>query len=308
MSVLVAMDVGGSGLRSMLSLDGVTEPARLADGARIDGAGLDVAALAAATRALLPTDITVDVLVFGARGIIMLADPADVWRQLASLGARQTVVCSDAVTSLIGAIGEVRPGAVVAAGTGAVTFGCDFVDHYRRVDGWGHVLGDRGSGAWIGLKALRALLFARDRPADSELISADLWSAASELLGPLEAWPRLAMTRTDAPALLASLAPTVTALATVDPLAARICREAGEQLAGSLLAAAAGLSDDAPLAWTGGLFDAAPVRAAFEAALAAAGRSAARPVGSSLDGALLLARAVSAGRTPSAHPPYLLTG
>lgn len=308
MSVLVAVDVGGSGLRSVVFRNGVIEAVRLADGARIDGAGLDVAALTAATRALLPTDTAVDVLAFGARGIIMLADPAEVWQQLSALGARQTVVCSDAVTSLIGAIGDVRPGAVVAAGTGAVTFGCDFTDHYRRVDGWGHVLGDRGSGAWIGLEALRALLFARDRPADSEQVSAELWTAASELFGPVEAWPRLAMTRTDAPALLASFAPSVTTLATVDPVAARICREAGEQLAGSLLAAAAGLPAAAPLAWTGGLFDAAPVRTAFETALTVAGRSATSPVGSSLDGALLLARAVSAGRTPPAHPPYLLTG
>ncbi len=67
-------------------------------------------------------------------------------------------VVSDAVASLVGALGGLRPGAVVAAGTGAVAFGSDFADTWTKVDGWGHVLGDRGSAAWVGLEGLRAAL------------------------------------------------------------------------------------------------------------------------------------------------------
>jgi len=306
-SVLMAVDVGGSGMRAVLSRDGISGRVRTDAGARISAGRLDVGALAAVVGSLRPTDVRIDVLVFAARGIVTLADPADVLVRLGSLGARRTVVCSDAVTSLIGAVGGVRPGAVVAAGTGAVAFGCDFAGVYRRVDGWGHVLGDRGSAAWIGLEALRGLLVHRDQA--PRLVGASaLWTAAVERFGPVRAWPGQVMTRADAHELLAGFAPSVTASADSDPVAGRICVQAGSLLAGSLLAAADGLPAAAALARAGGLFGADAVRTAFDAALAAAGREAAAPAGTSLDGALQLAAEVAAGNEPVAHPPYLLVG
>jgi hypothetical protein len=118
----MAVDVGGSGMRTVLSRDGINGEVRTDAGARIAAGRLDVGVLAAVVGSLLPADIPVDVLVFAARGIVALADPADVLLRLGSLGARRTVVCSGAVTSLIGAVGGVWPGAVIAAGTGAVAF------------------------------------------------------------------------------------------------------------------------------------------------------------------------------------------
>jgi len=306
-SIVMAVDVGGSGMRTVLSRDGINGEVRTDAGARIAAGRLDVGVLAAVVGSLLPADIPVDVLVFAARGIVTLADPADVVLRLGSLGARRTVVCSDAVTSLIGAVGGVRPGAVIAAGTGAVAFGCDFAGVYRRVDGWGHVLGDRGSAAWIGLEALRELMFRHDK-APGRGGTSTLWTAAVQQFGPMLAWPGQVMTRADAPELLAGFAPSVTASAHSDPLAGRICAQAGSLLAGSLLAAADGLPAAATLARAGGLFGADAVRTAFDAALAAAGREAAAPAGTSLDGALLLATEVATGKAPVAHPPYLLVG
>ena len=93
-----------------------------------------------------------DVVVWSMRGLIGLSDPESVLRQVRSrLGARRTVVASDAVAGLVGALGRVGPGAVLAAGSGVVAFATDLEQVWRRVDGWGHVLADRGSGAWIGL-------------------------------------------------------------------------------------------------------------------------------------------------------------
>src|SRR5690606_34312782 len=67
-------------------------------------------------------------------------------------GARVVSVTSDIVPSFVGAIG-LLPGAVLAAGTGAIALGSDMREVLRRVDGRGHLLGDHGSGAWIGLHA-----------------------------------------------------------------------------------------------------------------------------------------------------------
>ena len=61
------------------------------------------------------------------RGLIGLSDPdcRAAVRSVRRLGARRTVVASDAVTGLVGALGRVGPGAVVAAGSGVVAFATD---------------------------------------------------------------------------------------------------------------------------------------------------------------------------------------
>jgi N-acetylglucosamine kinase-like BadF-type ATPase len=303
-SIVMAVDVGGSGMRSAVAVDGVVGPVHSDTGARVDGDGLDVAALVTATAARLPND-DVDVLVFGARGIMGLAGPDEVLQRLLALGARRTVVCIDAVTALIGAIGSVRPGAVVAAGTGAIGFGSDFAGLYRRVDGWGHVLGDRGSAAWIGLRALQAIVLACDQGA--QVAHVPLGPAALQHFGPVQRWPQQVMARRDAPELLAGFARVVTAAAATEPTAEGICRQAGIDLAASLLAAADGLPADARLSYTGGVFGAEPVLAAFRASVQAAGRQLSAPAGDALAGGLLLAQRMLSTPLP-AHPPFLLAG
>lgn len=303
MTSVVGVDIGGSGLRLVSVVDGVAGPVRTAPGARITPAGIDLGTLLAATSAWV--DRPPDVLVWSMRGLVGLADPAEVLRELRSaFAARRTVVTSDAVSSLVGALGAVRPGAVLAAGTGAVAFGTDFAGTWRRVDGWGHVLGDRGSGAAIGLEGLRAALRCHDG------LTADgsaLLAAAREHFGDPERWPRLVMTREDVPALLSGFAPAVTALADTDPLARRISHDAGTALAGSLVAAARGVADPV-LSATGGVLRSHLVREAFEAALGRAGVRARAPAGGSLEGALILGqRCARSGRMPE-HPAYLLVG
>ena len=109
--------------------------------------------------------------------------------------------------------------------------------------------------------ALRAALRAHDGLIDG---SAALLSAAADLLGAPEGWPRLVMTTADAPERLAAVAPLVTAAAATDPVAHALCVQAGTDLAVSLLRAADGLTDPL-LAATGGLLAAAPVAEALDA-------------------------------------------
>ncbi|HEY4009417.1 MAG TPA: BadF/BadG/BcrA/BcrD ATPase family protein [Acidobacteriaceae bacterium] len=62
------------------------------------------------------------------------------------------------------------PGVLVIAGTGSNVMGrctdCSTVS----AGGWGPVLGDEGSGTWIGLEAIRSCLRARDRGVESCLL------------------------------------------------------------------------------------------------------------------------------------------
>ena len=71
------------------------------------------------------------------------------------------VVDEDAAAAQAGAFGG-GPGAVCIAGTGANCFGINEKGERARADGLGPLLGDRGSGYWIGEQALRAVCRAYD--------------------------------------------------------------------------------------------------------------------------------------------------
>ena len=55
------------------------------------------------------------------------------------------------------------PGVVIISGTGSIAYGRNERNQGARAGGWGHVLGDEGSGYWIGRAALRAVLREADR-------------------------------------------------------------------------------------------------------------------------------------------------
>jgi N-acetylglucosamine kinase-like BadF-type ATPase len=74
------------------------------------------------------------------------------------------LVVNDALVALeAGAPGQ--PGVVVISGTGSIAYGRNAMGHAARSGGWGYVLGDEGSGYWIGRAALRAVLRAADERA-----------------------------------------------------------------------------------------------------------------------------------------------
>ena len=51
-----------------------------------------------------------------------------------------------------------QPGVVIISGTGSIAYGRNAAGEAARSGGWGYVLGDEGSGYWIGRAALRAVL------------------------------------------------------------------------------------------------------------------------------------------------------
>ena len=70
---------------------------------------------------------------------------------------------NDLDSGLTAAFGLTRPGILVSNGTGSVVVGRNVAGQVTRVGGWGHLLGDHGSGYWLALTGLRAAVRELDR-------------------------------------------------------------------------------------------------------------------------------------------------
>ncbi|MFJ4981214.1 N-acetylglucosamine kinase [Streptomyces coeruleorubidus] len=259
-SGFLAVDSGGSGLRVVV---GTAEQGPLARRAsdepvRTGDRGIDpehfMARLVPLVRALTaeagPVRLTAAVV--GAAGLASLgaglraALPDALAREF---GVRRVALAADAVTAYMGALGP-RPGAVIAGGTGLIAIGTDLAG-WRRADGWGHLLGDCGGGAWIGRAGLEAALRAHDGRDGG---SARLLACAEDVFGPAAGLPGALYPRPDRPAVLASFAPRVAVCAEEeDPVAAGILRAAARHMADSA-AAVCPSGGGSRVAVTGGLF------------------------------------------------------
>ncbi|MEO5819168.1 MAG: BadF/BadG/BcrA/BcrD ATPase family protein [Vicinamibacteraceae bacterium] len=101
-------------------------------------------------------------IVLGMAGVDRADDAQVMRRVLRRIGAKaRTLITNDALIALVAAIGH-DPGIVLIAGTGSIAYGRNARDEAARAGGWGYVLGDEGSGYWIGRHALRAVVRASD--------------------------------------------------------------------------------------------------------------------------------------------------
>jgi N-acetylglucosamine kinase-like BadF-type ATPase len=67
-----------------------------------------------------------------------------------------------------------EPAIMVISGGGAVAYGRDASGHSARAGGWGHLLGDEGSGYWIGLEAIKMVFRAHDGMVPKTSLEAEL--------------------------------------------------------------------------------------------------------------------------------------
>jgi glucosamine kinase len=72
------------------------------------------------------------------------------------------LVVNDALVALVAGAGDDGPGIVLIAGTGSICYGRNADGRAARAGGWGYILGDEGSGWWIGREALSAVMRAGD--------------------------------------------------------------------------------------------------------------------------------------------------
>ncbi|GAA2813606.1 N-acetylglucosamine kinase [Streptomyces showdoensis] len=316
--LVVGVDSGGSGLRVALARaeDGrVLETVASKEPVRTGAGGIDAGHLLAqllpavgamTARAAGAGDPVVAVAV-GAAGMATLGDGlrAELPGAFArAWGVRRLALAADAVTAYAGALGQ-RPGAVVAGGTGLIAMGTD-LSGWRRADGWGHLLGDCGSGAWIGRAGLEAALRAYDGRRGG---SAALLARAEELLGPVAGLPGVLYPRSDRPAVLASFAPPVADCAAAgDPVAVAVLERAARHVA-EAAAAVCPADADVEVALTGGLFKLGepllgPLRAELGALIPRAREVAA--AGDPLAGAVTIAAALAGGTLRLPGDPHLL--
>jgi glucosamine kinase len=82
--------------------------------------------------------------------------------QVRASGMDDWIVVNDVVGAWATATGA-QPGIGAISGTGSNVFGVGQSGRAWRVGGWGHLLGDEGSGYWLGIESIKAAL--RDREA-----------------------------------------------------------------------------------------------------------------------------------------------
>ncbi|HYM20655.1 MAG TPA: BadF/BadG/BcrA/BcrD ATPase family protein [Candidatus Kapabacteria bacterium] len=77
----------------------------------------------------------------------------------------KTIIChieSDSTYTLRAAYRNHESGYLIIAGTGSVALSRDIQGNIQKVGGWGRILGDEGSGYWLGLQTLKYYLKATD--------------------------------------------------------------------------------------------------------------------------------------------------
>lgn len=296
---VLAVDAGQTGVR--VRLQDPTAPAEQADGlprlTEYPGVrtGEPLAPqLAGRVRAALQDahvelpDVTVSIGTSGVAHVPALA--RDLRGELgpAGVGPEELFVAHDSVTSYLGALGDHR-GVVVAAGTGAIILGVGARDT-ARVDGWGHLIGDDGSGFSIGARGWRAVMRDHDGRGPATALTEDFRRDLPDLDSAyvqLQADP-------DRVRRIASYSRRVTALAGTDLVARGIAEWAGAELATSVVAAArqVGLHGTVSVAQLGRVLTDPTVAAAFLAGVEHALPDVAliEPAGTGLDGAGLLAQ------------------
>jgi len=109
-------------------------------------------------RAVVPAAICL-----GIAGVDRPDDYATVRAIMKRIGYKaRVVVVNDALIALEAGVPG-QPGIVVISGTGSIAYGRNAKGEAARSGGWGYVLGDEGSGYWIGRAALRAVLREADK-------------------------------------------------------------------------------------------------------------------------------------------------
>jgi len=171
----------------------------------------------------------------------------------------KVLVVNDALVALeAGAPGA--PGIVLIAGTGSIAYGRNEHNQAARAGGWGYMLGDEGSGYWIGRAALRAVL----READRRGPATRLTGLLLNYYGVARAQDLIAQVYHGGlrPSAIAALAQCVQgAFSDGDAVSIGILRGAADQLESSALSVARRLEmigSEFPFVLSGGIFKAVP--------------------------------------------------
>ncbi|HYW30746.1 MAG TPA: BadF/BadG/BcrA/BcrD ATPase family protein [Gemmatimonas sp.] len=223
MPLVVGVDGGGSRTRVVLADANGTVLARTEGGGSALVPGEEAAA-ADVIRALIGealiaagrTETRPAVCVVGVAGAGQERAAQALWSALASRRVADDVsVQADATIALDDAFGD-SSGILLISGTGSVAFARAPDGRLERCGGWGPAIGDEGSAAWMGARALSVITAAQDgREPETALTGAILTALELESLADLIPWAADASR-----ASLALLAPVVAQTAAAGDLRA----------------------------------------------------------------------------------------
>jgi N-acetylglucosamine kinase-like BadF-type ATPase len=161
MSVL-GIDVGGTKTVCLLADEAERVIADGRDeGANLQGAGelaLEKVLHSVMEKTLEGTGVIPSAICLGIAGVDRASDEVVVRSIMNRIGYKARIlIVNDALIALQAGIGN-GPGIVIVSGTGSIAYGRNDHGEASRAGGWGYVLGDEGSGYWIGRLALRAVV------------------------------------------------------------------------------------------------------------------------------------------------------
>lgn len=190
---LIGVDGGGSGTRALVQRSdgtllgtGEAGPSALGQGVPKAWRSIGQAIRAAFDNARLPLPPWQRcALAAGLSGVshpplreqFLAADPGFAW-----LDAE-----TDSFAMLLGAHGA-QPGVILIAGTGSVAEALRADGSRATVGGWGFPVGDEGSGAWLGLHAVRHAQAALDGRANAGALARRVWLLCGDERESLQTW------------------------------------------------------------------------------------------------------------------------
>ncbi|HKU32161.1 N-acetylglucosamine kinase [Arthrobacter sp. NyZ413] len=267
---VIGLDIGGTKTRGVRFEDGIPVRDESTGSSNVQNVTREAAEKSLAELFAMIGGGAVDRVLAGAGGIDTEADA----RALAELiephvpGAQVTVVHD---SQLLLAAGRASTGVAVIAGTGSAAWGKNADGVEARAGGWGYLLGDEGSGYWLGREAVRHSLRRMNKGLEPDALTAALLDSCgvddpNELIA-------LFHSKETGRRYWAQRAATVveTAKAGLD-VSRQLLDQAGRDLAELAAQPVRQLGLDGPVILGGGLgMNVEPLQAAFRAGLAAHG-------------------------------------
>ncbi len=205
-------------------------------------------------------DITPAAICLGIAGV----DREDEARTVSAIMRRiarhsRVLVVNDALIALVAGAGDAA-GIVLIAGTGSIAYGRNARGEAARAGGWGHMIGDEGSGYWIGREALAAVMRAGDGRGPATRLTAEMLTHFQ--VADVSRLPRIVYDRDVPRVSVAAVGPIVQQVAEQgDAVAMRILERAAEELVLAALSVASRLEmrgDHFTFYLAGGVFKVVP--------------------------------------------------
>ena len=175
---VLGIDAGGTKTRAVLATEeGAVVAEGTGGGANLRTHGelaVEKVLHAVAEETFAAAGVRPDAVALGIAGAGRPGDEAVLREILRRIGFRQRVVVTNDAHVAFVAGSPRRVGLALVCGTGSIAWGRNASGEIARAGGWGWHVGDEGSGFWIGERAIRQILRARDGRGPATALESEL--------------------------------------------------------------------------------------------------------------------------------------